>query len=286
MTASLRASVALLALAASALPAAAEEIKLMAELTGAAQVPPVETEATGMADVTVDTEAMTVSWTLAYESLSGEPVAAHFHSPATPEETAPPTVDLTVDMEASVSATATATASTEEGTETTTETSTTEDPVPQDIMRGSSELSQEGLQQLRDGLWYINIHTEAHPDGEIRGQVMEDEADTAAMGAVGAMEGDAVLGGEAIRAAISGNTVQGNMLDSGAYSEFYAADGTIKGDGYTGAWAIEGDAMCFTYGEEEATCWQVRLDGEQITWLQDGADLGDGTIVPGNPNNF
>ncbi len=97
-----RTATALLALASAtlALPAAAEEIKFMAELSGAAQVPPVETEAMGMADVTVDTEAMTVSWRLVYEGLSGEPVAAHFHGPATPEETAPPTVDLTVDLEA------------------------------------------------------------------------------------------------------------------------------------------------------------------------------------------
>ena len=35
--------------------------------------------------------------------------------------------------------------------------------------------------------------------------------------------------GAEIQAAISGNTVQGNMDASGAYAEFYAADGTIKG---------------------------------------------------------
>ena len=35
--------------------------------------------------------------------------------------------------------------------------------------------------------------------------------------------------GDQITAAISGNTVQGRMMSSGAYTEFYAADGTIKG---------------------------------------------------------
>jgi uncharacterized protein YcfJ len=97
---------------------------------------------------------------------------------------------------------------------------------------------------------------------------------------------DAMLAGEAIRAAVSGNTVQGNMLDSGAYSEFYAADGAIKGDGYTGTWTIEGDAMCFDYGEGKRPAGRRALQGDQITWVQNGADLGDGTIVPGNPNNF
>ncbi len=91
--------------------------------------------------------------------------------------------------------------------------------------------------------------------------------------------------GAEITAAISDNTVQGSMTASGAYTEFYAADGTIKGDGYTGTWTVEGDSMCFSYGEAP-DCWNVRIDGETVTWVQDGADGGTGTIVAGNPNNF
>ena len=91
--------------------------------------------------------------------------------------------------------------------------------------------------------------------------------------------------GADITAAISGNTVQGSMTASGAYTEFYAADGTIRGDGYTGTWTVEGDAMCFDYGEGK-DCWNVRIDGEAVTWVQDGADGGTGTIVAENPNNF
>ena len=91
--------------------------------------------------------------------------------------------------------------------------------------------------------------------------------------------------GDAIKSAISGNTVQGSMVASGAYTEFYAADGTIKGDGYSGTWKVESDRMCFDYGEG-ANCWGVRINGDQVAWIKDGAEDGTGTLVPGNPNNF
>lgn len=92
--------------------------------------------------------------------------------------------------------------------------------------------------------------------------------------------------GARIQAAIAGNTVQGAMQASGAYTEHYAADGTIRGDGYTGAWSIEGDAMCFQYGSDPKSCWQVAIDGDQVSWIRDGKVDGTGTIVPGNPNGF
>jgi hypothetical protein len=92
--------------------------------------------------------------------------------------------------------------------------------------------------------------------------------------------------GDQIKAAISGNTVQGSMMASGAYTEFYAADGTIKGKDYAGKWRVNGDTMCFAYGTDPENCWQVRLSGSAVTWVKDGKDDGTGTIVSGNPNNF
>jgi hypothetical protein len=90
---------------------------------------------------------------------------------------------------------------------------------------------------------------------------------------------------DAITAAISGNTVQGSMVSSGVYTEFYGSDGVIKGKDYAGKWSIEGDTMCFSYGEA-ATCYGVRISGDQVTWVIDGKDDGTGTIVAGNPNGF
>ena len=89
-----------------------------------------------------------------------------------------------------------------------------------------------------------------------------------------------------IRNAIAGNTVKGSMVDASDYTEFYATDGTIKGDGYTGSWYLKDNKMCFKYGGNPADCYGVRLDGNQVIWLKDGETDGTGTIVTGNPNDF
>lgn len=91
--------------------------------------------------------------------------------------------------------------------------------------------------------------------------------------------------GDQITASIAGNTVQGSMLAAGAYTEFYQADGVIKGADYTGKWTVKDDQMCFDYGEG-ASCWSVRLDGDDVTWVKDGVDDGTGTIVSGNANKY
>jgi hypothetical protein len=92
--------------------------------------------------------------------------------------------------------------------------------------------------------------------------------------------------GSEISGAISGNTVQGSMSAAGAYSEFYAADGTIRATGYTGTWAVVNDTMCFKYGDAAPDCWNVAIEGSDVTWVQNGAEGGGGTITPGNPNNY
>ncbi len=92
---------------------------------------------------------------------------------------------------------------------------------------------------------------------------------------------------DAIRSTIIGNTVQGAMSDGAGYTEFYAGDGTIKGADYAGNWTLDGDKMCFAYGEDPATCWSVSIAGDQVTWLDDAmASAGTGTIVAGNPNGY
>ncbi|MEM1377785.1 MAG: hypothetical protein AAGG69_10390 [Pseudomonadota bacterium] len=92
--------------------------------------------------------------------------------------------------------------------------------------------------------------------------------------------------GQQISEAISGNTVQGGMEASGVYTEYYAADGVVRGADYTAKWMIEGDMMCWLYEGSEKDCWNASIDGDQIGWVQDGENLGTGTILSANPNNF
>lgn len=91
---------------------------------------------------------------------------------------------------------------------------------------------------------------------------------------------------DAIRKALVGNTVAGNMMASGGYAEFYAADGTIRAADYTGNWAIKGDRMCFDYGDAAETCFAVALTGNRVVWLGEGGEEGAGVIQPGNAGGW
>lgn len=119
----------------------AEEMKFEAELSGSEEVPPVETSATGTADVTYDTESKNLTWTIEHSGLSGDVAAAHFHGPAAPGENAPPMVPIEVSA----------------------------------LSEGSATLDEAQASALTEGRMYINLHTAAHPDGEIRGQVVKAE---------------------------------------------------------------------------------------------------------------
>lgn len=109
-----------------------------------------------------------------------------------------------------------------------------------------------------------------------------------------ALAGDMTkLNGDEIRAKVSDTTITGTMLPDVPYAEFYGADGTIKGataDGpYSGTWSIDGDTMCFDYGDPAtASCWGVAAEGDAtVHWLdKDGNVGGSGTVAAGNTNNF
>ncbi|MFY3740847.1 MAG: hypothetical protein HMLIMOIP_001292 [Candidatus Nitrosomirales archaeon] len=82
-----------------------------------------------------------LSWSIEFSGLSGPATAAHFHGPANAGTNAGVQVNIG-------------------------EVSGLVSP-----MEGSAELTPEQASSLLEGLLYINIHTQANPDGEIRGQV-------------------------------------------------------------------------------------------------------------------
>ena len=122
----------------SASPALAEMMKMTVALDGAQEVPPVDSPGKGTAEVMFDTETKKLDWTLEYSGLTGDATAAHFHGPAAKGENA----DVAVPIEDAKSG-----------------------------AKGSATLTDAQAADLQAGKYYVNVHTAAHPDGEIRGQV-------------------------------------------------------------------------------------------------------------------
>ncbi len=114
-------------------------------MTGAQEVPPVATAATGNINVSYNKTTKSLSYTASWSGLSGAPTAMHFHGPAVAGVGAGVLVGIT-------GFPATATGS----------------------VTGSFTVANTGAvleSDLLAGKWYFNVHTAANPGGEIRGQV-------------------------------------------------------------------------------------------------------------------
>ena len=117
----------------------AEEVKMKADLSAAQEVPPNQSAGKGTADITFESVAKKLSWTVNHSGLSGPATAAHFHGPAEPGKNAGVAV-----------------------------------PIPNQAtspVTGSATLTDAQAADLTAGKYYVNIHTAANPGGEIRGQV-------------------------------------------------------------------------------------------------------------------
>lgn len=133
--------VALLAGVLAAGSAAAETVRLSANLQPSSEVPPTTSKGSGSVDATYDTVTRTLQWTVTYQGLTGPATAAHFHGPAP------------VGQNAGVQV-----------------------PIPKEGLaipiKGSKELTETQVTELMGGRWYFNVHTKEHPAGEIRGQML------------------------------------------------------------------------------------------------------------------
>jgi hypothetical protein len=122
--------------------ALAAPMSFQVPLTGAQQVPPVQTTGSGTANLTYDPATRVVTWSITYSGLSSPVTMSHFHGPAEVGKNANVAIWLT-----------------KQG-------SPVESPI-----KGEATLTPEQAQQFTAGEWYVNVHTRDHPAGEIRGQV-------------------------------------------------------------------------------------------------------------------
>jgi CHRD domain len=123
---------------------AAAPVPIAVPLSGSEQVPPVQTQGTGTANLTYDPDTRVVTWNITFSGLSSDATMAHIHSPAPIGKNAPPVIWLSQRGSSSVSS-----------------------PIT-----GQATLSPSQAREFLAGNTYVNVHTKEHPDGEIRGQVI------------------------------------------------------------------------------------------------------------------
>jgi Cu/Zn superoxide dismutase len=114
----------------------AEMLKFHANMVASEETPATTSKGKGTADVTVDTAAKKVMWTIKIDGLTGAATAAHIHGPAAKGAKAPPEIDMS-----------------------------------KAIMSGSAAITDAQIADIKAGKTYVNVHTAKFPDGEIRGQL-------------------------------------------------------------------------------------------------------------------
>ena len=110
-----------------------------ATLTGGEEVPPVSTPARGMAELQLNTNTNVLTWKVSYSGLSAPVSGGHIHGPAAPGQNGPVAVPFA--------------------------------NVQVQPVQGQATLTPQQMADLTAGRWYVNIHSNTHPAGEIRGQL-------------------------------------------------------------------------------------------------------------------
>ena len=125
------------------IPASAAIVNLTATIDGAQANAGAGTGSpgTGSATMTLDDATNLFSWNISWSGLNGTETVMHFHGPALPNQNAGVQVNF-----GAISGTSSPSI-------------------------GSTTITDLQETDLLAGLWYINIHTDLFPGGEIRGQV-------------------------------------------------------------------------------------------------------------------
>ena len=110
------------------------------QLRASSEVPPNASQGSGMVDAVFNKNTNQLRWKANFTGLSGPATMAHFHGPASESTNAGVALPWT-------------------------------NPVTSPL-EGSATLTPAQVADLMAGRWYANVHTAAHPGGEIRGQMM------------------------------------------------------------------------------------------------------------------
>jgi hypothetical protein len=120
--------------------ASAATVKFHTMLSGASEVPPLNSTGKGEASASLDTATHELTYDVTFSGLSSDVTAAHIHGPADTSKNAGVIIPL--------------------------------GSTPTSPIRGSTKLTPEQEQQLTAGQWYVNVHSKNNPGGEIRGQLL------------------------------------------------------------------------------------------------------------------
>ena len=150
------------ALLAIASPSQAETMQFNADLKGSSQVPPSQTSGIGTVTVTYDSVTKRLSWKGNYSALSRPATAAHIHGPTAVGTNA----RLVFWISESIGQCSQGECKLNSHTKVEPLTSPFE---------GSIILTDTQAAELKSGMYYVNIHTNAYPRGEIRGQLLKSQ---------------------------------------------------------------------------------------------------------------
>lgn len=115
------------------------------ELSPNQEVPTNQSKASGTADVSYNKDSKVLTFTVNYNGLTSEPSMAHIHGTAPKGANSGVKHDLTNLLQKAISGS----------------------------FSDSVKIESSGIKEdsLLSGFYYFNIHTPAHPGGEIRGQI-------------------------------------------------------------------------------------------------------------------